>query len=102
MLWHKLHFKRFQLYFAQDIFNFEIFHNLILPISEPVFATVAILTFFGSWNLFLWPIMTIRSDELRPDIGRASVFLSTRHTSRQVMAYSTLVVIPVLIFFFLF
>jgi multiple sugar transport system permease protein len=88
LVWHQLHFKRFQLFFAQDVFNLEILHKLILPISGPIFATVAILTFIGIWNLFLWPIRTIQSDELRPDIRGLQFFYQQDAQSGQVMAYS--------------
>jgi multiple sugar transport system permease protein len=82
--------------------RFQIFYKVIVPISGPVFATVAILTFIGSWNSFLWPIMTIQSDELRPVMVGLQFFFQQNVQWGQVMAYSTLIVIPVLLFFFLF
>jgi multiple sugar transport system permease protein len=82
--------------------KFQIFYKIIVPISGPVFATVAILTFIASWNTFLWPIMTIQSDELRPVMVGLQFFYQRNVQWGQVMAYSTLITIPVLLFFFAF
>jgi multiple sugar transport system permease protein len=82
--------------------RFQIFYKIIVPISGPVFATVAILTFIASWNTFLWPIMTIQSDELRPVMVGLQFFFQQNVQWGQVMAYSTLITIPVLVFFFAF
>lgn len=82
--------------------RFQIFYKIIAPNSGPVFATVAILTFIASWNMFLWPIMTIQSDELRPVMVGLLFFFQRNVQWPQVMAYSTLIVIPVLAFFFAF
>lgn len=82
--------------------RFRIFTAIILPISGPVFASVSILTFIGSWNSFLWPIMTVQSDELRPVMVGLQFFFQRNVQWGQVMAYSTLITLPVLTFFFAF
>lgn len=82
--------------------RFQIFYKIIVPISGPVFATVSILTFISSWNSFLWPIMTVQSDELRPVLVGLQFFYQRDVQWGQVMAYSTMITIPVLIFFFIF
>jgi ABC-type glycerol-3-phosphate transport system permease component len=33
--------------------------NITLPLSLPIIATLAILNFLGTWNNFLWPLITI-------------------------------------------
>ena len=82
--------------------RFQIFYKIIVPISGPVYATVSILTFIASWNSFLWPIMTIQSDELRPVMVGLQFFFQRDVQWGQVMAYSTMITIPVLLFFFAF
>ncbi|OUC09678.1 sugar ABC transporter permease [Litorilinea aerophila] len=82
--------------------RFQIFYKILVPISGPVFATVSILTFIGSWNSFLWPIMTVQSDELRPVMVGLQFFFQRNVQWGQVMAYSTMITIPVLAFFFAF
>ncbi|MCI0394053.1 MAG: carbohydrate ABC transporter permease [Chloroflexi bacterium] len=82
--------------------RFQIFYRIIVPISGPVFASVAILTFIGSWNAFLWPIMTIQSDELRPVMVGLQFFFQRDVQWGEVMAYTTMITLPVLAFFFAF
>lgn len=82
--------------------RFQIFTDIIVPISGPVFASVSILTFIGSWNSFLWPIMTVQSDELRPVMVGLQFFFQRDVQWGQVMAYTTLITLPVLVFFFAF
>ncbi len=41
-----------------------IFYRLILPMSRPALATVAILTFMGSWNDFMGPLLYLNKPEL--------------------------------------
>lgn len=82
--------------------RFQIFHRIIVPISTPVFASVAILTFIGAWNMFLWAIMTIQSDDLRPVMVGLQFFFQRDTQWGEIMAYSTMITIPVLIFFFIF
>jgi multiple sugar transport system permease protein len=82
--------------------RFQIFQRIIVPISGPVFASVSILTFIGSWNAFLWPIMTVQSDELRPVMVGLLFFFQRDVQWGQVMAYTTMITLPVLAFFFVF
>jgi multiple sugar transport system permease protein len=82
--------------------RFTIFRSIIVPISGPVFASVSILTFIGSWNSFLWPIMTVQSDELRPVMVGLLFFFQRDVQWGQVMAYTTMITIPVLAVFFTF
>ena len=82
--------------------RFQIFYRIIVPISGPVYASVAILTFIASWNAFLWPIMTIQSDELRPVMVGLLFFFQRDVQWGEVMAYTTMITIPVLLFFFIF
>ncbi len=82
--------------------RFQIFYRLIVPISGPVYASVAILTFISSWNSFLWPIMTVQSDELRPVMVGLMFFFQRDVQWGEVMAYTSMITIPVLIFFFIF
>jgi multiple sugar transport system permease protein len=82
--------------------RFQIYRQIIVPISGPVFASVAILTFIGTWNSFLWPIMTIQSDALRPVMVGLQFFFQRDVQWAEVMAYTTMITIPVLAFFFAF
>ena len=80
----------------------QIYLNIIVPNSGPVFAAVAILTFLGSWNSFLWPIMVIQSEDIRPVMVGLQYFFQQNVQWGQVMAYTTLITIPVLLLFLVF
>ncbi len=50
--------------------TFGIFWRIILPISGPPIATLAILTFVGTWNNYLWPLLVgNRRERARADSG---------------------------------
>lgn len=67
-----------------------------------IFATVTILTFLGTWNAFLWPTMVIQSEDLRPVMVGMQYFFQQNTQWGEVMAYATLITIPVLVIFLLF
>ena len=36
-----------------------VFFKIIVPLSKPIIATVAVFCFIGVWNDYLWPIMVL-------------------------------------------
>jgi multiple sugar transport system permease protein len=82
--------------------RFQIYRHVILPLSGPVFATVAILTFQSAWNSFLWPIMTVQSEDIRPVMVGMQYFFQQEPRWGTIMAYATLVTLPVLLLFLIF
>lgn len=82
--------------------KFQIYRHVIIPNSGPVLATVAILTFLGTWNSFLWPIMTVQSEDIRPVMVGLQYFFQQNVQWGQVMAYTTMITIPVLLLFMAF
>jgi multiple sugar transport system permease protein len=44
--------------------RFRIYWSIILPLSRPALATVALLTFVGTWNDFFGPLIYLNSPEL--------------------------------------
>lgn len=82
--------------------RWQIYRHVIVPNSGPVFATVAILTFLSSWNAFLWPIMTIQSEEIRPVMVGMQYFFQQDMEWGEVMAYATLITAPILALFLAF
>lgn len=82
---------------------FRIYWQIIVPISRPVFATVAILKFLQFWSFYLWPLMVTREDTYRP-LMVGMDFFQTQAPIRwgSIMAYAAMVTIPVLITFLLF
>lgn len=83
---------------------FGIYWRIVLPLMKPVIATLAIFTFLGSWNEFLWPLISISSIEHKTLPLGLTMFqsqLSGRTPWNQVMASATFTIIPVLIIFVL-
>ena len=77
----------------------QVFTRIIMPISGPILATVAILKFLVMWNAYIWPLMTIRSEELRPIMVGLQYFFQLNIAWGEIMAYLSMVTIPVLIFY---
>ena len=42
-----------------------IFFKMYFPVMRPTYAAAAIITFMGSWNNFLWPLVALQSPEMR-------------------------------------
>ena len=75
--------------------------RIVMPLSQPALATAAIFVFIGSWRNFLWPLIIIRSRELRTvPIGLAAIQQEQGHTDiPQLMAGSVLAIVPVILVF---
>lgn len=76
---------------------FQIFSRIVIPLSGPVYATVAILRFLMMWNQYLWPVLVIQTDQFRPVMVGWGYFGGWGGVS---MAYLTMATLPVLILFF--
>jgi multiple sugar transport system permease protein len=80
--------------------DFTIFLRVILPLSKPALATLAIFAFMGSWKDFLWPLLvTNRIDMRTVEVGIASFSnLYTTDWPHQ-MAAAVVVMLPIIIVF---
>ena len=81
---------------------FRIYRSIIMPLSGPAIATVAILTFLPMWNQYLWPLMAVQTEELRPVMVGIDYFKQLNTSWGQIMAYATMITAPVLILFIAF
>lgn len=76
--------------------------RIILPLSKPALATLAILTFKGIWNWFLWPLIMLNDPDLFPIQVGLAFFQGQAETEwGMLMAGTTLAMLPVLLVFFL-
>ncbi|MCC6800455.1 MAG: carbohydrate ABC transporter permease [Anaerolineae bacterium] len=79
-----------------------IFLRIILPLARPALATVAILTFMGSWNDFFGPLLYLnRPDRWTLQLG----LLQFRGTvpgenSEQIWALTTMITLPIVVVYF--
>ena len=80
--------------------EFKIYRSIILPLSKPILITLAIFTFMGSWNDFLWPLIVMTDDSMYT-LPVALAGLSGEHVqdTELMMAGSVLTVLPVLLLF---
>ncbi|MFD0263464.1 carbohydrate ABC transporter permease [Kitasatospora indigofera] len=81
---------------------FGIYRRIIMPLSGPAVATVAILTFLPMWNSYLWPLMVVQDENLRPVMVGIQYFFQLNVSWGQIMAYSSLITVPVLALFLAF
>ncbi len=81
---------------------FTIYRRIVVPLSGPAFATVAILTFLPAWNQYLWPLMVVQRESLRPVMVGMQYFFQLNTAWGEVMAYTSLITLPVLIVFLMF
>jgi len=80
-----------------------IYWSIILPLSHPIFATVAILQALASWNRFMWPLMVTRGIDVRPlTVGMQTFFGQDPRLWGDLLAFATMITLPVLIIFLLF
>jgi multiple sugar transport system permease protein len=80
--------------------DIRIFTRIILPLSRPAIATLAVLSFLANWNDFLWPIYVLLSPEnltLQPGLSVLQGAYSTHFGI--VMAGAVIASVPVLIIF---
>lgn len=78
---------------------FTIYRRIIAPLSGPAYATVAILTFLPAWNSYLWPLMVVQKEELRPVMVGVQYFFQLNPEWGELMAYTSLITLPVLLVF---
>lgn len=45
--------------------SFGIYYRIIVPLSGPALATLAVFTFTGQWNSFLWPLIITNDVSMR-------------------------------------
>ncbi|RSL33901.1 carbohydrate ABC transporter permease [Salibacterium salarium] len=80
--------------------QFGIFWRMIVPLSKPVFATVAIVLFINHWNDFLWPLVVASDESIRTiQIGLQYFMNDPPIQWGQVMAALTVATVPMLIIF---
>lgn len=80
--------------------RFQIFMRIVLPLSKPALATLALLSFLTNYNDFLWPIYVLFNPEsLTLPPGLALLGFSYQTDYAVIMAGGVIASIPVLIVF---
>jgi len=80
--------------------DFQIYRQIILPLCLPILITLAIFTFMGTWNDFLWPLIAL-TDNSMYTLPVALANLMGEHTKdpELMMAGSVLTILPIVVVF---
>lgn len=82
--------------------SLRIWWQVIMPLSGPVLATLAVFVFQGTWNEFLWPLVVTTSENMRTIPVGLSYFVGQYSTAwGLLMAGSVIAVLPILIIYVL-
>lgn len=77
-----------------------IYYRIILPLSRPALATLAVFVFLGTWNDFLWPLVLINSPSQKTlPVGVAGMVGQFQTQWGLLMAGAVLSVVPTLVVF---
>lgn len=90
--------------FVDGANHFTIFWRIILPLSKPALATLAVFSFMGLWNAYLWPLFAARKEEVMTlPIVLATLQAGPRALTEwnMVMAGAVITVLPILIVYLL-
>jgi multiple sugar transport system permease protein len=80
-----------------------IYWSVILPLSRPIIASLAILFFLANWNAFLWPLTVVNDPNLWVvQVGISSFRSQYASSWNYIMAASTIVALPMLVLFVIF
>jgi multiple sugar transport system permease protein len=79
----------------------QVFCRIVLPLSQPVLAALAIFAFRSAWNDFLWPLIAVNKPEMFP-LPVALALLRNAYSSESygpIMAGAALSAVPLLVVF---
>ncbi|MBB3611725.1 carbohydrate ABC transporter permease [Rhizobium sp. BK602] len=92
----------FQAAFVDGCGYIRFFWHISLPLSRPIIATVSIISFVGSWNSYILPLIMLNSDSIYPWPLGMMVYSGEFGTEWElVLAFITLTILPTIIVFFL-
>lgn len=77
--------------------------GIVVPLNVAALASLALLTFLGQWNAYLWPLLVTNRTEMRTVQVGIRYFVDTELGNQwgALMAASTFVVLPTLVAFLL-
>ncbi|MBA2290493.1 MAG: carbohydrate ABC transporter permease [Chloroflexia bacterium] len=83
--------------------EFRIFWKIALPLVKPALAALCIFTFLGNWNAYIWPLIVVRSEEMRTlPVGIAFFSSEAGSAFHLIMAAAAMATVPVIIVFVIF
>jgi multiple sugar transport system permease protein len=65
--------------------HLDIFARIYLPLSTPALTAYGVITALSAWNLYLWPLIVLQSDELKPVTLIIAQFSSSMNAQLNIM-----------------
>jgi raffinose/stachyose/melibiose transport system permease protein len=91
----------FDAAFVDGAGYFRFFWHITLPLSRPIIATVGIISFVGSWNSYILPLIMLNSESKYPWPLGIMVYRGEFSTDWQlILAFITLTITPTIVVFF--
>jgi len=79
------------------------FWRVVLPLSRPILAVQAVLTFISGWNSFLWPLIVANEqDKYTLSVGVSLLKQQQRIDPPLQMAGASVMVLPIIVVFIVF
>ena len=79
-----------------------VFFKVIIPLSKPILATVAVFCFIGVWNDYLWPTMVLTDANMFPiQAALGTIQNIPEITTGQVMASLVVTSLPIFVIYIL-
>jgi raffinose/stachyose/melibiose transport system permease protein len=85
--------------FIDGASRIQVFWRVIVPLSGPGVVTVGVLAFVASWNAYLLPLLLLQGDMKTLPLGVADFSSQYSSDTAGVFAFTTLAMIPALVFF---
>ncbi len=83
--------------------EFFIFRTIIIPLSKPIVATIAIFSFMWRWNDYLWPLIVITDNDKQTLQQALANFVGQLQINwSNLLAMTTISIIPVIVVFLIF
>lgn len=83
--------------------DMRVFTKIVLPLSKPIIATVAIMSFSGAWGDFFWPFMTLKNQNVQTIMVKIyAMQQDTQMTINTLLLAITFSIIPPAIMFMFF
>jgi multiple sugar transport system permease protein len=104
-------FRQFFMKIPNDIYEsarldganpWQLYWRLTLPLSRPVLTAYGVITFLTAWNMYLWPLVVIRTDKLQVvPMAIAQMSGASGLDRGVVMAAVSLSIMPILVLWFI-
>lgn len=80
--------------------RFGVWWRIMLPLSKPALASLSVLSFMGAWNMFLWALITTKSEHLRMlQVGINGIASTVGNQYNLMMAGALMALIPTVTIF---